>query len=124
MKAMRTKVGGVELLIEVVENAQEEVEILSSTTATPPTFSERETVPTGIQDEIRDAYMAAKALIREVAVDFSDNLAQVTGKNTPTRVALEFGLSFSAKASAWVLTGEGGGSLKITMEWNQSEPLN
>jgi|SRR5580704_11642607 hypothetical protein len=112
MQAVRTSIGGTEVLIESMDN---EVEVLGG----PP--GERATQTTSLADDLRRSYAQAKAVIREIAADVGDEVHKVTAAARPAEVQLEFDLGFSAQLGAWIIAGKGDCALRVTMTWKFSD---
>ncbi|HET7477030.1 MAG TPA: CU044_2847 family protein [Dermatophilaceae bacterium] len=108
MDAVPATIGGSRLLIEA-----------SATTAGPSAGSdEYGTKPTGIRDDVRDAYGQLKGLIRDISEDLGQALV-ANREDGPSEVSLELGLTFSSGANVWVLTASGAVSCTVSMTWTR-----
>jgi hypothetical protein len=120
MKTIRSTLGGTQFLVQVKDD-ESMVVVPSGSRANDPSDLERATIPTGITDDLTDAYSEAKELVKNIAEDFGNGLTAFASATAPKRISLEFGLTFSAKAGLWIITGEGEASMKITLEWDRDE---
>lgn len=108
MRAIRTKIGTADILVETIDDP---LEVIGQT------GSERLTETTGVVDQLKDAYGKAKTTIKEIAQDVGQDLVHLGGDNRPEKVELEFGLGLSAGAGVWIITAKGESVLKVKMTW-------
>jgi hypothetical protein len=108
MKAVQTKIGSAAVLIEMTD---EPLEIYGQTQ------EGRKTQTTGVADQLKDSYDKAKTVIKEIAEDIGQQLTILSAGSRPKQVDVEFGLSLSASAGVWVVTGKGECALKVKMSW-------
>lgn len=108
MKAVKETIGNVTILIQMVD---EDLEIVGESQ------SGYATRPTGIADEIKDAYAKAKLVIRNIAEDIGAELKSLHANARPKEVEMEFNMGLSAQAGVWILSGTGDYALKVKMTW-------
>lgn len=109
MNLVESKIGEYCLLIET-----EDGKVICSNSG------DRNTVKTGIiKDKIgADLINEAKGIIKHIASEFGNELAKVTPR--PNDVEIEFEISLSTEASAWILTANGSSNLKVRIKWEKS----
>lgn len=64
-------------------------------------------VDTGIEKGIKQAYSAAKTVIKEIAADIGAELDTLPDKARPSKVEMEFNMGLSAGANIWILSSKG-----------------
>lgn len=127
MKAVKTRIDGIDLLIqtlnEPVELASQEP-VLVAGRATEPTSRlsttspERQTSPTGIKEEFAKSYDSIRTVIAGIARDIGGGLAGIASTVRPREVEMEFNIAFETGTNMWVVTGKGEVGLKVTLKWD------
>ncbi len=108
MKVVKDKIGNADILIQTLET---ELDIVNAEPDGP------QLVDTGLEEDIKDAYGAAKTVIKEIAADIGADLNTLPAEARPKDVEMEFHLGFSAGANIWVLSGQGEYAFKVKMTW-------
>ncbi len=108
MKAVRETIGSISVLIQTMD---EELEVIGVTQEGP------DIVDTGIEDEIKEAYAKAKAVIKGIAEDIGAELHTLQAEARPKQMEIEFNMGFSAEAKAWIVGAKTDYALKVKMTW-------
>ena len=108
MKAVKETIGDTLVLIQTMD---ESPEIVGGTDEGP------DIVDTGIEEELKEAYAKAKAVIKGIAEDIGGGLNALQVETRPKQMEIEFSLGLSAEAKAWVIGAKTDYALKVKMTW-------
>jgi hypothetical protein len=109
MKVIQETIGNTTVIIQMLE---EDVEFINGSVG-------RETEPTGIGDSIEGVYDKMKKLIKEVAVDFGNELRTLKSLQKPKTIEIGFQIGMSASVGPVVILGAGiSNGLSVKMTWD------
>jgi hypothetical protein len=109
MKVIKEKIGDTQVIIQAND---EKIEVIGGKRQTGD-----RTQPSGITEDLEDAYAKAKTLISTIAMDMGQHLKELGEQTRPKEVEVEFGLGFSAQAKVWMIGGEAEAAMKVTLKW-------
>ena len=108
MKVIQERIGDSDVLIQAMDN---ELEVINAENDGPAL------VPTGIKEDIQDAYAKARDVIKNVAKDFSNDLNDFREESGVKQMEVEFSLGFSAQKNIWVVGAKVDSALKVKLTW-------
>jgi hypothetical protein len=108
MKAVKETIGNTSVLIQTMD---EELEVIGAPQEGP------DIVDTGIEEEIKEAYAKAKAVIKGIAEDIGTELNTLQAEARPKQMEIEFNLGLSAQARVWIVGAKTEYALKVKMTW-------
>lgn len=108
MKAVKETIGNTSVLIQTMD---ESPEIVGGADEGP------DIVDTGIEEELKEAYAKAKAVIKGIAEDIGRGLNTLQAEARPKQMEIEFNMGLSAEAKAWIIGARTDYALKVKMTW-------
>jgi hypothetical protein len=108
MKAVKETVGKTSVLIQTMD---EKLEVIGATQKGP------DIVDTGIEEDVKEAYAKAKAVMRAIAEDLGAELGNIRTDVRPKQMEIEFNMGLSAEANAWIIGVKNDCALKVKMTW-------
>lgn len=109
MKTIRETIGNASILIQMIEDY--ELEVVNETQEGP------NIIDTGVEEEVKEAYSKAKAIIKGFAEDIGTELETVRTNARPKQMEIEFNMGLSAQAGVWILGVKNDYVLKVKMTW-------
>ena len=103
MKVIQEHIGDADVLIQAMDEKLDGVESL---------------VDTGIEEDIQDAYVKAKTIIKNVAKDLGNDLNDFREESNVKQMEVEFSLGFSAQTNVWVIGAKTDSALKVKLTWS------
>ena len=110
---IEVQIGGQSLYIQP-QPVGDPIEILGDT-------KEPRVAHTGVKHGLERAYTKAKSIILALAADFDKDVRNLPKGQGPTAIDVEFSLSFSAQANAWVIGAQSDSALNIKFTWTRDD---
>jgi len=78
----------------------------------------RATQPTGIDEQLTNAFAKLKSFLNDVAADIGDEFDKIDGSFIPKNVELEFNVGFTIGGDIICISAEGESGVSVKMVWD------